>query len=473
MTRLARGTAERPAGRGRAPGSAGDAPARDARRRPAAGRRRARPRDLDELAAKAEKADEYLALAQRTQADFENYRKRAAREAAVAQERGATKLAKELLPAIDNLDRALAHADEAAADDGGNGTESLVAGIKHVHADLIAALRRASGSSPTRPRASRLTRSTTRRSRSSRSRASSPASWSRSSSAATASARASCARRASSSPAEGGGERQWLTGPTTTRSSGSARTPPTRRSRRRTASSRASTTRTATRATSRPRSASRRSRRRTTSCPIPTSARSTTAAALFGGFGRRPAAASIRARSAAASATSSPTCSGRGRRRHARRPGGRGTGGRRARGRAQRGRDLETEVSLTFDQAVNGAQVSLAVPTSQPCPTCNGSGAKPGTSPRVCPVCNGRGVEAQSQGIFSMSQPCSNCHGSGTVIDDPCPTCEGTRRPALRPAAARQHPRRASGTAAASGWPARASPGLPRPGGSSRPATCT
>jgi molecular chaperone DnaJ len=103
-----------------------------------------------------------------------------------------------------------------------------------------------------------------------------------------------------------------------------------------------------------------------------------------------------------------------------------GTAGGRTRPRAQRGRDLETEVSLSFDQAVNGAQVPLAVPTSQPCPTCHGSGAKPGTSPRVCPVCNGRGLESQSQGIFSMSQPCSNCHGSGTVIDDPCPTCQGS-----------------------------------------------
>ena len=83
-------------------------------------------------------------------------------------------------------------------------------------------------------------------------------------------------------------------------------------------------------------------------------------------------------------------------------------------------------MSLSFDQAVNGAQVPLAVPTSSPCPTCRGSGAKPGTSPRVCPVCNGRGLEAQSQGIFSMSQPCSNCHGSGTVIDEPCPTCQGS-----------------------------------------------
>jgi len=98
------------------------------------------PCDLEELAAKAEKADEYLALAQRTKADFENYRKRATREAAAAQERGAAKLALALLPAIDNLDRALAHADEVVAGDGANGAASLVAGLKHVHADLISAL---------------------------------------------------------------------------------------------------------------------------------------------------------------------------------------------------------------------------------------------------------------------------------------------------------------------------------------------
>jgi molecular chaperone DnaJ len=111
--------------------------------------------------------------------------------------------------------------------------------------------------------------------------------------------------------------------------------------------------------------------------------------------------------------------------------GGGGGGGARGGGvrggRQQvRGRDLETEVSLTFDQAIGGAQVPLAVPTSQPCPTCRGTGAKPGTSPKVCPVCGGRGVESQSQGIFSISQPCSNCHGSGTIIEDPCPTCGGS-----------------------------------------------
>ena len=106
--------------------------------------------------------------------------------------------------------------------------------------------------------------------------------------------------------------------------------------------------------------------------------------------------------------------------------GGRGGRGGAAPRPPQRGRDLETEVTLSFDQAVNGAQLPLVVPTTTPCPTCHGTGAKPGTSPKVCPVCEGRGVETQSQGIFSIAQPCSNCGGSGTVIEDPCPTCQGT-----------------------------------------------
>jgi molecular chaperone GrpE len=102
-------------------------------------------RDLDELTAKASKADEYLALAQRTQADFENYRKRAIRESAAAQDRGVAKLAKELLPAVDNLDRALEAAEAAGGEAGEsaeNGAGPLVSGIKLVHADVIAALAR-------------------------------------------------------------------------------------------------------------------------------------------------------------------------------------------------------------------------------------------------------------------------------------------------------------------------------------------
>ena len=103
-------------------------------------------RDLEELTARAEKADEYLELAQRTKADFENYRKRAAREAAAAQERGIVKLARELLPAVDNLDRALAAAQTAVpaqdAQPADDGSATLVSGIKLVHADVIAALAR-------------------------------------------------------------------------------------------------------------------------------------------------------------------------------------------------------------------------------------------------------------------------------------------------------------------------------------------
>jgi molecular chaperone GrpE len=89
--------------------------------------------DLDELVEIAAQRDEYLALAQRTQADFENYRKRVARESAAALQRGVAKLCKELLPALDNLDRAL---DAAAQDD------PLLDGVRLVRAELSAGLGR-------------------------------------------------------------------------------------------------------------------------------------------------------------------------------------------------------------------------------------------------------------------------------------------------------------------------------------------
>jgi molecular chaperone DnaJ len=103
------------------------------------------------------------------------------------------------------------------------------------------------------------------------------------------------------------------------------------------------------------------------------------------------------------------------------------TSGRRVRTkpRAEKGADLEAQVSISFDQAVSGAQVPLQVPMHASCPTCHGTGAKPGTAPSVCPRCEGRGIETQGQGMFSISQPCSLCGGSGTVIEDPCPTCNG------------------------------------------------
>jgi molecular chaperone GrpE len=95
--------------------------------------------DLDELGQLAAKRDEYLALAQRTQADFENYRKRVARESALAQERGVAKLAKELLPAIDNLERAIV---EIALATGETDQDPLLGGVRLVLSELTGALAR-------------------------------------------------------------------------------------------------------------------------------------------------------------------------------------------------------------------------------------------------------------------------------------------------------------------------------------------
>jgi molecular chaperone DnaJ len=106
--------------------------------------------------------------------------------------------------------------------------------------------------------------------------------------------------------------------------------------------------------------------------------------------------------------------------------GGGGRGGAARGPRAERGRDLEAEVSISFDQAIRGAQIPLSVPTSQMCGTCHGTGARPGTTPQVCPRCQGRGIESQGQGLFSISQPCSRCGGTGAIIEDPCPTCQGS-----------------------------------------------
>jgi molecular chaperone DnaJ len=91
-----------------------------------------------------------------------------------------------------------------------------------------------------------------------------------------------------------------------------------------------------------------------------------------------------------------------------------------------RGRDLETEVRLSFDQAIRGAEVSVTVPKQSACATCGGTGAKPGTVPITCPRCGGRGLDTESQGFFSISQPCPRCGGRGQVIESPCETCAGS-----------------------------------------------
>ena len=94
--------------------------------------------DLDELRARAAERDEYLALAQRTQADFENYRKRVAREAQVARDKGIKQVVSELLPALDNFERSLAAAEAEEADE----EHHLTKGIRLVQQELVAALQR-------------------------------------------------------------------------------------------------------------------------------------------------------------------------------------------------------------------------------------------------------------------------------------------------------------------------------------------
>ena len=134
-------------------------------------------------------------------------------------------------------------------------------------------------------------------------------------------------------------------------------------------------------------------------------------------------------------------------------------GGGTARPAPERGRDLEAEVSISFEQAIDGAQVPLTVPTSTTCPTCHGTGAKPGTSPKVCPRCQGRGIESQGQGLFSISQPCSRCGGTRHGHRGPVPDLRGLRAPRARSRGTASTSPPASARARACGWPARASPG--------------
>jgi molecular chaperone DnaJ len=104
--------------------------------------------------------------------------------------------------------------------------------------------------------------------------------------------------------------------------------------------------------------------------------------------------------------------------------GGRGRGGRRA-SAPQRGQDLETELHLSFEDAVRGVTSSVRFRADATCSTCNGSGAAPGTSPETCPQCHGNGSIAVDQGPFSFSQVCPTCGGRGQVVPTPCPTCHG------------------------------------------------
>jgi molecular chaperone DnaJ len=105
-----------------------------------------------------------------------------------------------------------------------------------------------------------------------------------------------------------------------------------------------------------------------------------------------------------------------------------GNAGGRGRGRQQqpRGADLETEVAVTFADAMAGTTVPVRITGPAPCRRCHGSGAEPGTAPETCPTCGGAGTVSVNQGFFQMGRPCPECHGSGRLIEHPCTTCHGS-----------------------------------------------
>jgi molecular chaperone DnaJ len=101
--------------------------------------------------------------------------------------------------------------------------------------------------------------------------------------------------------------------------------------------------------------------------------------------------------------------------------GGRG----RQRSGPARGQDLRYDLEISLEQAYAGAEVEIVVPASIHCETCDGSGAKPGTSPTVCGSCGGAGRVRASQGFFSIERACPRCGGAGRLVLDPCVDCRG------------------------------------------------
>ena len=107
--------------------------------------------------------------------------------------------------------------------------------------------------------------------------------------------------------------------------------------------------------------------------------------------------------------------------------GGQGQGGGRRAGGQQvyRGADLSYAMEITLEEAANGKETQIRIPTWEECDTCHGTGAKPGTSPKTCGTCNGAGTVHMRQGFFSIQQSCPHCQGSGKIVPDPCTTCNG------------------------------------------------
>ncbi|MFE7136027.1 molecular chaperone DnaJ [Streptomyces sp. NPDC057638] len=107
---------------------------------------------------------------------------------------------------------------------------------------------------------------------------------------------------------------------------------------------------------------------------------------------------------------------------------GGGPGSTTTRTQPRRGQDIESEVTLSFTEAVDGATVPLRMSSSAACKACSGTGDKNGT-PRVCPTCVGTGqVSRGGSGSFSLTDPCVDCKGRGLIAQDPCEVCKGSGR---------------------------------------------
>lgn len=102
-----------------------------------------------------------------------------------------------------------------------------------------------------------------------------------------------------------------------------------------------------------------------------------------------------------------------------------GGGGGRGRSSVQRGSDLKYNLELTLEEAVRGIEKTIRVPTLVNCDTCDGSGAKKGSSPITCSTCGGIGQVRMQQGFFAVQQTCPACSGAGKIIKDPCGSCYG------------------------------------------------
>lgn len=107
-----------------------------------------------------------------------------------------------------------------------------------------------------------------------------------------------------------------------------------------------------------------------------------------------------------------------------------GSGSRRAKSRSgsERGSDLRYNMDVSLKDAFEGKTAEITVPSSVACESCDGAGAKKGTSPAVCSSCAGLGKVRVSQGFFTIERTCPACHGRGEVISDPCLDCNGTGR---------------------------------------------